>query len=162
MTATASSIGAASTINPAEEEAASLSLLAARVASTAARASRGASLTRQDESVLRAMSSRLRSEADAVTNVGENRSRSNEPANAVAAGLTIDSYLEAKADRELSDKEIVRILVHVASMLDDIASAKASSESSNVAELFRRISSTARRMAGATGERLVGRDAEFA
>jgi hypothetical protein len=69
VTATASSIGAASTINPAEEEAASLSLLAARVASTAARASRGVALTRQDESVLRAMSSRLRSEADAVTKV---------------------------------------------------------------------------------------------
>jgi hypothetical protein len=154
-------------MNTEEEEAASLSLLAARVASSAERAARGASLTRQDLAVLQTMSRRLTAEAEAVRRVGHSRDHGLEPANAVAAGLTIEVILqdEAKAsdvsEAQPSDSQVIEILVRIAKTLDVIASEGLLPQGSEVPALFRRVSSIARTRAGGGGERIIGRDAEF-
>jgi hypothetical protein len=154
-----SSSAAADNITRSEaEEAASLSLLAARVASTAERASRGASLTRQDQAVLRTMIRRLRAEAEAVENVETFHLQPQEPANAVAAGLTVDVVLEQEGQTTPTDSEILKILTKVVNTLEAISGTSQAESSKYAADLFRRISSLARTQAGGTGERLVGRE----
>ena len=152
---------AASPIRSAEEEAAALSLLAARVAFVAERVASGGSLSKEDTRVLSTMADRLMEEAGAIRDTEKPRRRTLEPSSAVAAGFTVDVWVRDRGGREPTDEEMASILTAIAeqlTQLPDIPEKKAG----RLASFFRDISSLARTHSGFSGEKIIGREAEFA